>query len=335
MIVSYYGLMGMPVYKKEKRVKVCLLKCLKYSGGHDVRPCVVSKTCYNHNLRLSGIIMKKKKRTFADAIDSTFDLFGHSVKQSIADYCDLETADMGGSNNTLVSKDGSLLSIIEIFGVRRLVGGSTFLEQVVEPLASKMDTLLQESGRSLQFWFEVDPDETRAEVERILNPSRLTAKRLGLDMDDLISDRAILRNARNRGIRTAAKEMSLDFDNIPVGRVRHVAGGIGKFGWKAQFATLDEFVAAAYANELGLGTPTTEQAKPLGNSNANANADLDKKQFRSLVAFVKTLPKPVEVEAQRARMGATFAASFIRFRGGDYRVCLTVPQWAVYQREVM
>ncbi len=111
---------------------------------------------------------------------------------------------------------------------------------------------------------------------------------------DLISDRAILRNARNRGLRDAAGELKGEFAAVPVGRVRHVEGGVGKFGWKAQFARLDEFVAAACANELGLGTPLTEQAKPLSDPDRSAPPDLDKKQFRSLVAFVKTLPKPVE-----------------------------------------
>lgn len=111
---------------------------------------------------------------------------------------------------------------------------------------------------------------------------------------DLISDRAILRNARNRGIRNVARELQMKFDDIPVGRVRNVAGGIGKFGWKGQFATLKEFVAAACANELGLGTPMGEQAKPLTGPERTAPPDLDKKQFRALVAFVKTLPKPVE-----------------------------------------
>ncbi|MBY0458741.1 MAG: c-type cytochrome [Gemmataceae bacterium] len=115
---------------------------------------------------------------------------------------------------------------------------------------------------------------------------------------DKISDRAILKNARNRGLKTAAREMSLEFDNVPVGRVRHVAGGVGKFGWKAQFATLEEFVAAACANELGLGTPTTEQAKPFTAPNQTQETpDLDNKQFRALLAFVKTLPKPVEASA--------------------------------------
>ncbi|MBP3953987.1 c-type cytochrome [Gemmata sp. G18] len=122
-----------------------------------------------------------------------------------------------------------------------------------------------------------------------------TTALFGAGWIDMISDRAILRNERNRGLRVAAKEMSLNFDNIPVGRARRVAGGIGKFGWKAQFATLEEFVAAACANELGLGTPSTEQVKPLTGASPPATPDLDKKQFRSLLAFVKTLPKPVAV----------------------------------------
>ena len=77
-------------------------------------------------------------------------------------------------------------------------------------------------------------------------------------------------------------------------------GGVGKFGWKAQFADLDEFVAAECANELGLGTPSTEQARPLSAPGHSAGPDLDRKQFRALVAFVKTLPKPVEMGGGQA-----------------------------------
>src|SRR4051812_40783523 len=135
-----------------------------------------------------------------------------------------------------------------------------------------------------------------------------TTALFGAGWIDLISDRAILRNARNRGIREAANELSLKFDGIPVGRVRHVEGGVGKFGWKAQSATLSGFVAVACANELGLGTPTTEQAKPLADPNRSAAPDLDKKQFRALVAFVKTLPKPVEVQPD----GASERAAAVR-----------------------
>lgn len=43
--------------------------------------------------------------------------------------------------------------------------------------------------------------------------------------------------------------------------------------------------------------------------------------------------KPVECEEQRERAGATFAATFVRLRGGEYRVVLTVEQWATMWRE--
>ena len=62
----------------------------------------------------------------------------------------------------------------------------------------------------------------------------------------------------------------------------------------AQFATLREFVAAACANEIGLGNPQMEQARPrVGVSYPDMEPDLDREQFRALVAFVDTLPQPV------------------------------------------
>lgn len=39
--------------------------------------------------------------------------------------------------------------------------------------------------------------------------------------------------------------------------------------------------------------------------------------------------KPVEAEVQRRRRGCTFAATFVRLRGGEYRVVLTPEQFAV------
>src|SRR5205823_7607940 len=81
------------------------------------------------------------------------------------------------------------------------------------------------------------------------------------------------------------------------GRVRILPDGrVGKFGWKAQFATLKEFVAAACANEIGLGTPVMDQPKPLGNPNyPSVPPDLNRKQFAALVAYVDTLPRPIEI----------------------------------------
>jgi CxxC motif-containing protein (DUF1111 family) len=132
-----------------------------------------------------------------------------------------------------------------------------------------------------------------------------TTALFGAGWIDLISDKAILLNARTRALHNVAREMALDFTDIPVGKVRLLPDGrVGKFGWRGQFATLEEFVAAACANEIGLGTPLTKQPKPLMlPTAADVPADLDRKQFRSLVSFVKTLPKPVEAGSAEATRG--------------------------------
>lgn len=43
--------------------------------------------------------------------------------------------------------------------------------------------------------------------------------------------------------------------------------------------------------------------------------------------------KPAECEVQQERMGATFGATFVRLKGGKYRVVLTPEQFAALWRE--
>ena len=138
-----------------------------------------------------------------------------------------------------------------------------------------------------------------------------TTALFGAGWIDLISDKAILLNARKRTLHNVTKELAMDFTDIPVGKVRLLPDGrIGKFGWRGQFATLEEFVAAACANEIGLGTPLTKQPKPmLRPDSPDVAPDLDRKQFRSLVAFVKTLPKPTEEATAESERGKEVFAS--------------------------
>ncbi len=113
---------------------------------------------------------------------------------------------------------------------------------------------------------------------------------------DRISGKTI-RYQRMR-IATAAigNEITGNSRGVAPGRPRLLPDGrVGKFGWKAQFATLEEFVAAACANELGLGNPGMEQARPMVCLDyPQVERDLNDAQFRSLVAFVDTLARPVE-----------------------------------------
>lgn len=45
--------------------------------------------------------------------------------------------------------------------------------------------------------------------------------------------------------------------------------------------------------------------------------------------------KPLECERQEMRANAMFGATFVRLRGGDYRVVLTPGQWASMWRETL
>ncbi len=142
-----------------------------------------------------------------------------------------------------------------------------------------------------------------ADVDPLQHGSVQSTALFGAGWIDRISPKAISSNRRGNLISGALREMKLEFDTIPAGRSRVLPDGrIGKFGWKAQFATLDEFVAAACSNELGLGTPKAEQARSLAQPDYTVeDADLNRKQFRALVAFVDTLPRPAEVDLGDAR----------------------------------
>jgi CxxC motif-containing protein (DUF1111 family) len=124
---------------------------------------------------------------------------------------------------------------------------------------------------------------------------------------DRISGKTIRHESMKVATAKVGDEIAGRFGGMAPGRPRVLPDGrVGKFGWKAQFATLEEFVAAACANEIGLGNPGMEQARPMVSLNyPEVERDLTDSQFRSLVAFVDTLPRPVEVspsdQAQRQR----------------------------------
>jgi CxxC motif-containing protein (DUF1111 family) len=156
-----------------------------------------------------------------------------------------------------------------------------------------------------------------------VNPTAL----FGAGWIDRISSRSILHQSRQRSWEVIGKELMADLSTITPGRPRVLPDGrIGKFGWKAQFATLAEFVAAACANELGLGNPLMEQAKPWNHrtsAKVKVNADLNTTQFRSLVAFVDTMPRPVEVRPLDPKEQVQVARGKALFRQVGCAVCHT------------
>ncbi len=131
---------------------------------------------------------------------------------------------------------------------------------------------------------------------------------------DRLSGKTIHQLGLRKSVTKVTKEIVGEFGGIMPGRPRVLPDGrIGKFGWKAQFASLEDFVAAACANEIGLGNPVMEQATPIGHNYPSVPADLDRKQFRHLVAFVDTLPRPIEFKSEDAGEAAVAAEGRVLF----------------------
>lgn len=128
----------------------------------------------------------------AGIIDSVLDGFDTflawlttSLKQTTASYCDLETVD---SPQVIVAHDGSLISVLRIRGVKALVGTEEF-DRIQAGVLQSLQSTLSRPGYVVQMYFSYNKDDIGEEIADIFQPAMETAKRLGLALDDLFSER--------------------------------------------------------------------------------------------------------------------------------------------------
>ncbi len=124
-------------------------------------------------------------------------------------------------------------SPIRVTRFGRMVG------DVFDPLTDKGGSLLQRFAIDPAFR-EVIPPEANVVADRLSTPL------FGLGLIEAIPDATIIGNARARksdGVGGRAAQVT----DVATGAQR-----IGRFGWKAQHATLLSFVADAYLNEMGI-----------------------------------------------------------------------------------
>lgn len=113
---------------------------------------------------------------------------------------------------------------------------------------------------------------------------RNTTALFGAGLIDQVSDEEIkaLATAQQRHPEISGRPSTLD------------DGRIGKFGWRANVASLLEFNDQACANEVGLETKRKKQAlDPTEPQYQNPAIDITDEQIRILTRFVAALPKPV------------------------------------------
>jgi CxxC motif-containing protein (DUF1111 family) len=128
--------------------------------------------------------------------------------------------------------------------------------------------------------------QTRDDLIALSSSRRSTPALFGSGRIDAIPDKALL-DAEAR-----------KFPNFPEikGRVSRLRGGrLGKFGWKGQTASLEDFVMAACANELGLEVRGRHQPSLLSAKDFDpkkVSLDLNDDEARRMVRFVANLPAP-------------------------------------------
>lgn len=112
------------------------------------------------------------------------------------------------------------------------------------------------------------------------NPTPL----FGVDLIDRIPEAAI---------EAAARRRHPGWPQVKGRPSRLADGRLGRFGWKAQTASLGEFVRAAAAVEMGLNVPGHAQAAdPRVPPLKAPGLDMDAAECDALVAFVRSLPAP-------------------------------------------
>ncbi len=124
---------------------------------------------------------------FVDGLLSVGDAFLGKMRADIGDYLDIETAD---DPVTLVAKDGSLLTMLRIDGMRSIISRLGLFEQVIMPLTTGLQSSFENRAHQVQVWFEEDYDQAVIDIERMQAPARETARRLKLRLNDVLDARA-------------------------------------------------------------------------------------------------------------------------------------------------
>lgn len=139
-----------------------------------------------------------------DVIEGTIEyLARHLINKDMTSYCELTTAvgvtdeDLRRSPEledpyTLVNDGYSLLTVFDLQGTYQMLSEAEFA-LMIDSLRVRMTGYMKRYGHSLTFSFERDPERSRDELMRLAEPLLNTARRIGLNTEDIILDR-VMRN---------------------------------------------------------------------------------------------------------------------------------------------
>lgn len=111
--------------------------------------------------------------------------FQTAMKQSLESFIRLETAD---DEVTIASSDGSLVTYVKIDGSRQIIGEEEY-NFLVQAATIKIGSRFDRQGHAMQVYFVRDPNRIESHLENILNPSRMSAEAMELDVKDIFDER--------------------------------------------------------------------------------------------------------------------------------------------------
>lgn len=112
--------------------------------------------------------------------------FSRLAKQPLESFIRLETAD---DEITLVGEDGSLMTMFQVDGSRQMIGTAEY-ERIIEQGIIKLGSRFDRPGYAWQVVFIRNPDRVGRELRSLMRYNRRAADAIGLDIKDLIDERA-------------------------------------------------------------------------------------------------------------------------------------------------
>lgn len=117
--------------------------------------------------------------------DTLAKMVGGVLQESMMDQIRIESME---DDTTLVMKDGSLISMLNVAGAVRTPGEED-LAEMVEQLRIMMASYFAKPGHAIEVNFMRDASAAKRYIERVVERTKRSARTLDLDLDDVLQER--------------------------------------------------------------------------------------------------------------------------------------------------
>ena len=120
-----------------------------------------------------------------DSIEESIASLMMTLRQPVESFIQLETAD---DPVTLVASDGSLVSIVKLFGARQIIGDAEYA-WIIDQATMKLGSRFDRPGYAMQVYFMRDAATVDQDIDRVMRSNRSAMRAMELDLNDLLNER--------------------------------------------------------------------------------------------------------------------------------------------------